>query len=282
MVDPVVLSYIQAQRLLRAREEGAPTTQASPSLGLTQVSVRLEAEQVVFPSGERLSWQAVDEIGESKTVCFVVSHGGAEKIQLYSETMSRFYSLMPTERAPTLLVSGIPMHRIQGTTPDRDTLAKVRTVAPLTGRVLDTATGLGYTAIEAAKSAEHVVTVELDSAVLEIARLNPWSRRLFTDQRIEQIIGDSFELIRGFDDESFARILHDPPTFSLAGELYSGEYYRCLFRVLKRKGRLFHYVGDLESRSGRNIARGVVRRLQEAGFERVTRKPEAFGVVALK
>ena len=70
--------------------------------------------------------------------------------------------------------------------------------------------------------------------------------------------------------------------FSLAGELYSGEFYRHLYRVLARKGRLFHYIGDLESRSGRNVARGVVRRLQEAGFSRVVRRPEAFGVVAYK
>ena len=88
--------------------------------------------------------------------------------------------------------------------------------------------------------------------------------------------------IEGFEDESFSRVVHDPPTFSLAGELYSGDFYRHLFRVLKRKGRVFHYIGDLESRAGRNVARGVVRRRQEAGFSRVVRKPEAFGVVAFK
>jgi predicted methyltransferase len=52
--------------------------------------------------------------------------------------------------------------------------------------------------------------------------------------------------------------------------------------VMQRKGRLFHYVGDLNSRSGRNVVKGVARRLQEAGFSRIVRKPEAFGVVAYK
>jgi hypothetical protein len=70
--------------------------------------------------------------------------------------------------------------------------------------------------------------------------------------------------------------------FSLAGELYSRACYEELYRVLKRKGRLFHYIGDLESRSGRNVARGVVRRLREAGFSRVVRKPGAFGLVAYR
>jgi hypothetical protein len=50
--------------------------------------------------------------------------------------------------------------------------------------------------------------------------------------------------------------------------------------VLRPAGLLFHYVGDPESRSGGNITRGVLRRLEEAGFERVARQPAAFGVVA--
>jgi predicted methyltransferase len=112
--------------------------------------------------------------------------------------------------------------------------------------------------------------------------LNPWSERLFTDPHIRQSIGDSSEEIRTFEDGLFSRIIHDPPAFSLAGELYSATYYRHLYRVLRPRGRLFHYVGDLDSRSGRNIVRGVVRRLQEAGFSRVVRRKAAFGLVVYK
>jgi predicted methyltransferase len=146
--------------------------------------------------------------------------------------------------------------------------------------VLDTATGLGYTAIEAARTAERVITIELDPAGLEIARQNPWSRALFDNPRIEQIVGDAFEEVRCLPDLLFSRVIHDPPALSLAGELYSGAFYRELHRVLRRNGRLFHYIGDPESASGRNTTRGVLRRLQEAGFTRVARRPEAFGVVA--
>ena len=55
-----------------------------------------------------------------------------------------------------------------------------------------------------------------------------------------------------------------------------------LFRVLKRGGRLFHYIGDLNSKSSGTISKGVLRRLQAAGFTRVVRRPEAYGVVASK
>ena len=282
MNSPIVLSYREIEPILSARLAGERAASTSLDLGLTGAEVSLEAERVVFPGGQWLSWESLEEIGESDTGCFVVEDNQAVKIQRFSEFLGRAYGLMPTDRSPTLLVSGIPMHRIKGTDPQRDTRTKVRAVAPITGRVLDTCTGLGYTAIEAAKTAEQVVTIELDPTVLEVARLNPWSRALFEHPRIEQLVGDSFDLIQDFEDGSFSRIIHDPPWFSLAGELYSGEFYRRLYRVLGQKGRLFHYVGDLSSRSGRNVVKGVARRLQEAGFSRVVRKPGAFGVVALK
>ena len=95
-------------------------------------------------------------------------------------------------------------------------------------------------------------------------------------------MGDAFEVVPGFADESFSRILHDPPTFSLAGDLYAGAFYQQLHRVLKRGGRLFHYIGDPNSKASGNVTKGVMRRLQDAGFKRVVRRPEAFGVVAYK
>lgn len=126
------------------------------------------------------------------------------------------------------------------------------------------------------------MTIELDPTTLAIARDNPWSRALFTDPKIRQIIGDSYDVVPEFPPDSFSRIIHDPPIFSLAGELYSGAFYRELFRILRRGGKLFHYIGNLDSKGGGGVARGAIRRLKEAGFARIERRPEAFGVVATK
>jgi predicted methyltransferase len=282
MTHSIVLSYIQTQPLLQAREADQHSVGVSPDLGLTTFEVVIEPEGVCFPNGQSLPWDAIEEISASENNCFVIENGEPRKIQLFSELTNLLYSLMPTRAAPTMLVSGIPMHRIKGTDPYRDTLEKIKTVKPIVGRVLDTATGLGYTAIEAAKTAEHVITIELDPTALEIARLNPWSRDLFDNPKITQRIGDSYDVVEEFDDETFARIIHDPPAFNLAGHLYSGEFYAELHRVLRRNGRLFHYVGNPESKSGSRITHGVIRRLREAGFSRVARRPRAFGVLAFK
>ena len=127
-----------------------------------------------------------------------------------------------------------------------------------------------------------MTTIELDPTVLELCRLNPWSQKLFDSSRIEQRIGDAWDVIETLEEESYSRILHDPPTFSLAGHLFSGDFYRELYRVLRRNGRLFHYIGDPNSKSGRNTTRGVIKRLKEAGFKQVIPKSRAFGVAAYK
>ena len=282
MTHPIVLSHIQTQPLLQAQEAGEHRVEVSPDLGLTTVEVAIEPAGVRFPNGQSLRWEAIETISVSKNNCFVIENGWPRKIQLFSEFTNLLYGLMPTRTAPTMLVSGIPMHRIKGTDPYHDTLEKIKTVKPVIGHVLDTATGLGYTAIEAAKTADHVVTIELAPAALEIARLNPWSQALFENPKITQRLGDSYDVVEEFDDQTFARIIHDPPAFSLAGYLYASDFYVELHRVLRRGGRLFHYVGNPESKSGGNITHSVIRRLQEAGFSRVVRRPRAFGVVAFK
>ena len=278
----LVLSYVQAAELLGARRGEGPGATVSPDLGLTKVDVTLSPDEVTFPGGNRISWSDVEEIAATRNTCFAVGDNGLRPIQTFSPVTNRFCSLMPTSLAPTLLVAGFPMHRIKDTDPYHDTLSKIETLAPVVGRVLDTATGLGYTAIEAARTASHVVTIELDPAVLGIARLNPWSQRLFGDHRITQVVGDSSRVVKALRNGAFSRIIHDPPTFSLAGDLYSGEFYRQLFRLLTRGGRMFHYIGDPESSLGKRVTRGAIRRLHDAGFARERAVPQAFGVVATR
>lgn len=256
--------------------------EGSLDLGITNIEMFIEPGEVRFPNGESLDWNAVEKISKSKNNCFFIKEGEPHKILVYSELTHRQYSLMPTPGAPTLLVSGIVMHRIKGTDPYSDTLEKVKTIKPIVGPVLDTATGLGYTAIEASKTSRHVITIELDPAVQEIARLNPWSQALFDNPKITQRIGDSFDVVKEFDDNQFLRIIHDPPMFSLSGHLYSREFYTQLYQVLGNSGRLFHYIGNPDTRAGQSMTRSVIRHLREVGFSRVLRRPQAFGVVAFK
>lgn len=283
---PVVLSHYQAAPLLAAHAAGAATAITSADLGLSSVEVALADDGVRFPSGETVAWEALERIRKAENQCFAVESGGdsvaVRPIRVFSETTNWLRSLMPTAGAPTMLVAGFPMHRIKGIEPWADTLKKTAAAGPITGRVLDTATGLGYTAIAAARTAQAVTTIEIDPAGLAVARENPWSHELFDNPKITRIVGDAFEEIQKLPSGAFNVILHDPPTFSLAGELYSEAFYRELHRVLAPRSRLFHYIGDLGSGLGKRVASGATKRLRAAGFARVTPQPEAFGLLATK
>lgn len=279
-MEPVVLSHFQAAEMLAALDAGAATVQSSFNLNLTRVTLPCAEGRVLLPDGAVFERVLLEYVADAENSCYVVEGDELIKIEAFSEAMGRYYSLYPTINAPTMLISGIPMHRIQDTDPWRDTQAKIRAAAPVRGDVLDTCTGLGYTALLAARTAAHVTTVELDPTAHEVVRQNPWSRGLFDSPNITTRIGDSAEVITEFADASFDCIIHDPPMFSLAGELYALAFYRHALRLLRRKGRLFHYIGNPESKSGATVTRGVIRRLKDAGFQRVVAKPDAFGVTA--
>jgi predicted methyltransferase len=277
-----ILSHYQAEVLLTAHQEGLTEVAVSLDLNMGQVQVQIEEQGVRLPDGSRIDWEVLREIHDAESSCFLIVNGVARAVQFFSEQTGRVYTLYPTMKAPTMLVSGIPMHRIKDTDPHADTLEKIRAARPVVGQVLDTATGLGYTAIQASRTAEHVTTIELDPAALQVCRCNPWSQELFDNPKITQRIGDSFDVVADLPDSSYTRIIHDPPAFALAGDLYAVDFYGELHRVLRNNGKLFHYIGDPESKSGRSVTAGVVLRLQRAGFRQVTRAPRAFGVVAVK
>lgn len=281
--DIVVLSHVQARPLLQAWEAGVRTQAVSLDLNLSLTPVALSAAGVDLPDGQTLPWSEVERIASDENTCFFAEDGEAIKIQFFSDFLNRAYTLYPTESAPTMLISGLPMHRIKGSNPDQDTRATIKAAQPV-GQVLDTAMGLGYTAIAAAKrgAVEKVTTIELDPAVVKICTLNPWSKGLFENEKIERQLGDALDVIATLQEGQFSTVVHDPPTFRLAGHLYSLEFYEQVYRVLTRTGRLFHYIGDLRSRSGSGVARGVRRRLVEAGFQRVVDKERAFGLLAYK
>tara|TARA_B100000405_G_C16642145_1_gene395306 strand:+ start:304 stop:867 length:564 start_codon:yes stop_codon:yes gene_type:complete len=119
--------------------------------------------------------------------------------------------------------------------------------------------------------------------------MNPHSKGLFRSSSdaenniITQLYGNAFDVIQTLPDCAFDRIIHDPPTFALAGELYGENFYSELFRVLKPSGRVYHYTGDPSANvTGGGGVRGIVKRMKMVGFETVAIDQHAHGVVAAK
>ena len=251
--------------------------------------------------------QTSEDAGDSRALAKL------EPCRIYSNTIDRVCALCPSdsvnpELAPTALIAGFSMHRFGlGVDPKEDTRRKIASLKPYKGNnlaVLDVCTGLAYTAIMASEleNVSSVTTIELDPTMTQICAMNPHSKGLFgrakntTNKRsedggeddeknniISQLYGNAFDVIQTLPDRAFDRIIHDPPTFALAGELYGEKFYSELFRVLKPSGRVYHYTGDPSSNvAGGGGVRGIVKRMKLVGFESVEIDQHAHGVVAAK
>ncbi|MEM3373701.1 MAG: SAM-dependent methyltransferase [Candidatus Woesearchaeota archaeon] len=270
-----LISVYQAEQLLKDLETNKEESLISLDLGLSNSVVKIDRKEskFIFPDEQVLGLEKIKKIIKKDTICFYIKNNDIFPVSIFSEETNNYYKLVPTGLCnwPTLEISGIRMHVTKKYGPKEDTEEKISFIAPCVGAVLDTCTGLGYTAIMAAKTANLVFTIERDKNVIEIEKINPYSKELFTNEKIKRIIGDSFEEIKKFKACYFDRIIHDPPRVALSPLLYSQEFYNELFRVLKYKGKIFHYTGDPGSKKGLDIRAGIIKRFEKAGFKNIKR-----------
>ncbi len=274
MKKPVVLTAHDSQRILALRRG---RWEVGLSYGKHIIAVDGKTVQI----GSQLVQRSELERAKSDSVLYRVRKGRLEPLQIFN---GRLYKLVPTPGFPALEIDGIRMHRTQGMLPEEEAELKVRCLGLRPGqRMLDICTGLGYTAQAAARRGAAVITLERNEAVLKLARENPCSFeffRLAAQGRIRPVLCDAARFIRVLPTGWFDRIMHDPPTFSLAGELYSLTFYTELRRIVADDGLLLHYTGQPGSRYRRlDLRRGVSRRLSQAGF-RTTWIEEARSVLA--
>jgi predicted methyltransferase len=272
---PPLITPAVARRILKGERR------VSLDLGISEASIEDRDDGVLLPDGSYVRFEELEMAAEKEDMVFFPCE---DRLWMVAITDDHYYKLVPTEGAPTLEIDGIRMHRTKDTTPEADAGRKVESLGIEGGNVLDTCTGLGYTALAAIdRGAQTVVSIEISREVLGIARINPWSRGLFEDPRIHLMIGDSYLLVKALPTCLFHYIIHDPPRLSLAGHLYSLEFYKSLYRVLRAGGRLYHYTGEPGKRYRRlDIRKGVMKRLRSAGFKNLLYLDEVQGLICEK
>jgi predicted methyltransferase len=200
-----------------------------------------------------------------------------EPVARYSGSLIK---LVPTDWGPpTFEIDGIKMLPTARVSPYADAERKVQLIRPRGRVVLDTCGGLGYFAAWCGQhQAARILSYEKNADVLWLRSLNPWSPA--PDNVLTLTHGDITAQITQLPDRSVDAILHDPPRFGIAGELYSQAFYDQLARVIRRGGRLFHYTGTPNRlTSQRDVPQEVARRLRQAGF---TTRPEGDGILAVR
>jgi predicted methyltransferase len=209
-----------------------------------------------------------------------IYHWDGDAFQPVARYAGSLIKLVPTEWGPpTFEIDGIKMLPTARVSPYADAERKVGLIQPQGKAILDTCGGLGYFAAWClAGKARQVLSFEKNPDVIWLRSLNPWSPEVGGALTLTQ--GDIAKEIAALSSSSVEAILHDPPRFGIAGELYSQVFYDQLARVLKRKGKLFHYTGTPNKlTSGRDVPNEVVKRLRRAGF---TAELNGDGVLAVK
>lgn len=254
-----------ADALTATRDRGAAGWTGSLDLGRSIDDALLATDDWQW-RGERYPYpQALKE----RTIYY----WDGESFAPVSRYAGSLIKLVPTEwGAPTFEIDGIKMLPTSKESPVDDARRKVALVEPRGKVVLDTCGGLGYFAgccLEAGVA--RILSFEKNENVLWLRTLNPWSpdpAAPAAGGRLQLTHGDISQAILQIPTASVDALLHDPPRFGIAGELYSQAFYDQLARVLRKGGRLFHYTGSPNKlTSGRDVSREVAKRLEKAGFQ---------------
>ncbi|MFL6549008.1 MAG: class I SAM-dependent methyltransferase [Povalibacter sp.] len=213
-----------------------------------------------------------------------IYHWSGQAFEAVARFTNSLIKLVPTDWGPpTFEIDGIKMLPTAQVSPYADAERKVALIRPRGKTILDTCGGLGYFAAWCLRGqAERILSFEKNADVIWLRSLNPWSPQSIDDpeHRLTLTQGDISEHIVNVATRSVDAVLHDPPRFGIAGELYSQSFYDQLARVLKPKGMLFHYTGSPNRlTSGRDVPNEVANRLRTAGF---TTRLEGDGILAVR
>lgn len=253
------------EALLTARSAGATTASCSLDLDRSTATVELRADEWIW-NGRLFPFL---QSCKDRTI-YHWADNGFKPLARFTGSLIK---LVPTQwGAPTFEIDGIKMLPTSRVSPYADAEHKVSLIAPRGKLILDTCGGLGYFAAWCLRGqATHVDSYEANPDVIWLRSLNPWSPdnrgSPETAGRLTLTSADIAGRIATLPGESFDAILHDPPRFGIAGELYSQAFYNQMTRVLKRGGKLFHYTGTPNKlTSGRDVPNEVATRLRRAGF----------------
>src|SRR3989338_4409905 len=170
-----ILSSEYIRKIQQAMKNKRKEVAVSLDLGKTIVKIPLTEEGPTI-EGNTIKLPKIRDKDKSS---YLIKGKSIEKMQYMSEYTGEFYKLIPTSGRPLLQISGTSMHKQQ--------FVERIEREQLQGVILDAGTGLGYTAMAAALTANRVVTLEHDPMVIALQKLNPWSQELFVKHKITRL-----------------------------------------------------------------------------------------------
>ena len=265
----MILSSTDFENINQAIKNNKDKIEISLDLNLTKTSIKIKDQKLILNNKSI----EIPKTPKTKT-CYLIKKDELEPIQFFSQETNSLYKLIPTSNKPLLQISGTSMHKKE--------FVDLITKEKLKGTILDSGTGLGYTTIQATKTADKVITIELDPNVIEITKINPWSQELFTNKKIEFKQGDLEEELINFPDNYLNNIIQDTGEFKKTGNLFSLSHYQEIYNKLKPRGNFYHYVPRPQKTKGRSLVQEIIPRLKQAGFKKIEQYEKESAVKCTK
>ena len=265
----MILSSTDFEKINHAITNKKDKIEISLDLNLTKTIIQIKDGKLV------LNKYLIELPKQPKTkTCFLIRKNKLETIQFFSRETNSLYKLIPTSNKPILQISGTSMHK-------KEFVDLIKKEKPK-GTILDSGTGLGYTAIQAAKTANKIITIELDPNVIEITKINPWSQELFNNPKIEFKKGNLENELPNLPNNHFDNIIQDTGEFKKTGNLFSLSHYQEIYNKLKSKRNFYHYVPRPQKTKGRSLINEIIPRLTQAGFKKIEQYDKESAVKCTK
>src|SRR4051812_46113592 len=196
---------------------GASTVECSLDLDRSTTTVELKTDGWIW-QGRQFPYLPACKEG-------TIYYWTSDRFEPVARYTTSLIKLVPTEWGPpTFHIDGIKMLPTASVSPYADAERKVSLIQPRGKVILDTCGGLGYFAAWCVLGeAKKIISYEKNADVLWLRSLNPWSPKIGDGLTLTH--GDITEQIVTLANESVDAILHDPPRFGIAGELYSQVFY---------------------------------------------------------
>jgi len=249
--------------------------------GWINVSFDLGMEENIYSAEELKAKLPLDEIKGEWVYIYDDQTRSLERLALFTDHL---YRVRVINGFPILEIDGVRMNLLKEVNPVEYARRVVEGLKVRRGMdVLECCMGLGYITAELVRRGARVWAVEKRREVVELSRATPWFSHLHSHERVKVVNKPIEEFVEEAREEGlrFHRIVHDPPSPRMAGELYSRKLYRAYRDVVREKGMLYHYSGLPGQQRGWDEVERTARRLEEAGW-RVVRKDRLLkGVFAV-
>jgi len=257
------------QEYLIAKKENKKDFITSLDLGITTTSIDTNRFSALLEHCPKIRNEDIVYYDEKKKEGF--------KLQISNE--NGIFSLRKdkNENKPVLYINAVKMNVSKDKGIDGYNRGVVNNLGVIrTDTLLEICTGAGYKTLLLSEKAEKVVSVEKSKEVLELMKYNPYTKELLKNNKVK-IVNQDATLYALNTKEKFSKILHDPPTFKFAPELYTKEFYADLYRLAEDRCILFHYTGNPGNKfRGKDLISATIERMTSVGWKLI--KKEDLGV----